>query len=1160
MSESESSSLDLSQAEEDFIQQVLSEYAAIFREIDYEDRAEHDVVPRLINHLFITVLGHDESHYEQENDWNDVIIKDDDGNAVIVIEAKRRSVPVEESRKQGFKYAGERSYVEYFISTNINKFHLYEACDPDHPDAVSHGGFTARPIADINFEGLVNFDTGRAVVSSINIEEYQELLELFRLQREEVADVSKFDNFDLPPGQIDDVTDEDKFQNLLEALEKSINEYFMPFSLRQFDEFHEKLEHLEAQHKQLTDELESVRQDGAADEDEVAELRTQLSELEDEWEPYRRFRNDYEVWEQLSNRTSDNKDENKRIFCRESVYTQINKILFIRIAEDKGLLNQMVSDGGVTQFFDFWEDYASYTGANKDYTDLFAVACDEMTELYEHLYSGSIFDWQLRDGSDLNNTFKKTFWHLNHYNFANVDRDLLGDLYEKHLPKEERKTLGEFYTGTSVVNFILDELDYTPDRPIENKTILDPATGSGTFLVQAANRLVGRLENKGTAKSDPISALETVRENMHGLDINPFAVNIAQINLVFQILDLYTRAKEADPDYTIDNFKIYQTDSLKRGVDSKISGWHSDTVIQRYQRDKEQADAIKSNTYDIVVGNPPYVYYNNIPTGQRETYNKAFENVAHAQYDILILFIYSVKDWLKPGGKVGYITSNKFVNAGYGKELRRRLPRYVWVEEFIDFADTDVFEDAVNYPCVFVMRRKTEEEESKTEEYSFPFVGVKSEMDNVDALLDHVKEHIGEDYTDDYIESFPVLSDSLDAQSWKFIPESDTKVLKAIKDGAEQDLEFEDLCQRVELGIKTGEDDAFVVSQTDIDEYDLEKKIIYPTLVGKDVKRWRQPDAQDYLIYTDPNYGIDNYPNIKRYLDENYRDVLEDRTQVDSWWELREPRRGAADGEPKILTPDIAYYNNFTYDETGNFPLNTCYYATPGADEHYLLGVANSIVMQFYMRMEAPTYRGSFLRYYGNIWGSLPMSRDDDLENAIADKSKEIIDLFNEIDTAQRLVEDPTEVYEKLDVETLPLARHPAVERYELRDTEVGKTAVDGTTLQFQDLTGQIDFFDGQKPMIDLVKTMIRMDSFDSAEHISELALPKDADIAETAVDALVEAEATVEEAKEDAIQLHHELDDLVYDLYGFDDEVKEIIEERTPTPTNPLETRVSKD
>lgn len=1155
-----SPAFELSEPEEDFIQNVLNEYAAIYRETDYEDRPEHDVVPRLIRHVFINVLGHDESDYEQENDWNDVVIKDDDGNTVIVIEAKRRSVDVKNGIDQGLDYAGDRAYVEYVISTNVDEFLIFEACSKDHPDAKTEGGFTARKTGEVNFEGLVNFDTGRAVTSEVDMEEYQEILELFKLKREEVADVGKFNNFELPSGQIDDVTDEDGFQNLLNNLEKCINEYFMTFTLKQFDKFEEQDQELQRKYNQLNSELESVQQDDAADEDEVAELKTQMSEVEAEWEPYRRFKEDYRIWKQLSNRTGDDEDENKRIFCRESVYTQINKILFIRIAEDKGLLNQMVSNGGVTQFFEFWEDYAKYTGQEKDYTDLFEVACDEMTAIYEHLYSGSIFDWQLRDGSDLNDTFKKTMWHLNHYDFTDVDRDLLGDLYEKHLPKEERKTLGEFYTPIQVVNFILDDLDYTPDQPIENKSVLDPATGSGTFLVQAANRLVERLENKGTVDNNPIQALETVQKNLYGLDLNPFAVNIAQINLVFQVIDLYKQAKEEDEDYSIENFKIYQTDSLKRGVDSKISGFHSDAVIQRYQSDKERADAIKSDQYDIVVGNPPYVYYNDIPKGQRETYNTAFENVAHSQYDILILFIYSVKDWLKPGGRVGYITSNKFKNAGYGKELRRRLPRYVFVDQFLDFADTDLFEDAVNYPCIFTMRRKTEDEETNTEEYTFPFVGVQDEMDDADSLLAHIKQHRGEKYSDDYIEAFPVSSDSLDAQSWKFIPKNDTKVLNAIYEGAERDLEFSDLCRQVELGIKTGEDEAFLVSESDIENYDLEEEIIHPVLVGEDVKRWRQPESQEYLIYTDPNYNIDHYPNIKRYLDENYRDVLNDRTQVDTWWELREPRRNAADGEPKILTPDIAYYNNFTYDETGYFPLNTCYHATPGSDPYFLLGVANSTVMQFYMRKEAPTYRGSHLRYYGGIWGSLPMSRSDELEGKVASKSQEIIDFYSEIATAQDVVDAPTYAYEVEDTPTIPLARHPVIKQYELNDTEVGKTRVDAEKLQFQDLTGEIEFFNGNDAIIELTEVLIRMSDFDSAEEIAELPLPESTEDTEIILNRIRYSIETVEESRGDAIELHEELDKLVFDLYEFDDEVREIINRRTPTTTDPLETRVGRD
>lgn len=1148
-------SLDLSDAEESFIQEILNEYAAIYREIDFEDRREPDVVPRIINHLFINVLDHSEDDYEQENDWNDIVFRDDDGNAVIVVEAKRRSVDVEEGIEQGFEYAGERNYVEYFVSTNLDKFWVYQTCDPDHPDAVTYEGYSARKIVDINFESLVNKETGRALTSEVNIDQYQDLLELNKLRREEVADPEKFDNFDLSPSQIQNVATDEGFDNLLDALEKSINEYFMVYSLKRFDEYQERYEQLKQERDQLKSELEDVQSGGATDTDEEAELKRQVSDIEEEWEPYRRFKEDYEVWKQLSNRVGEEEAENKRIFCRESVYTQINKILFIRIAEDKGLLNTMVSNGGVHDFFGFWSDYARYTGPEKDYRDLFDAACDEMMEIYEHLYSGSIFDWELRDGSSLNEIFRKTFWHLNHYDFEDVDRDVLGHLYEQYLPKEERQTLGEFYTPTEVVNFILDRLDYTADRPIEHQDILDPATGSGTFLVQAANRLVERLERKGV---EPKEALEIVQSRLHGLDLNPFAVNIAQINLVFQIVDLYKDVKEDHPHYTIDNFKIYQTDSLKRGINSKLGGFHSDTIVRKYQEDKQRADAIKNDTYDIVIGNPPYVYYNDIPEGDREAYNETFPKAAHRQYDVSILFTDSVRDWLEPGGKVGYITSNKFTTNQYARKLRKNLPRYVFVNEFIDFADAGVFEDAVNYPCVFVMQRKDDEEEGSTEEYSFPFIKVEEDMGDTLELLNHIEEHLGDEYEDEYITGFPVSSESLDEQSWKFIPEDDSKVLSAVHDGADHNRVLEDVCDYIESGIKPGKLHAYLVSDEEIEENELETEIIHPVLKGEDIRRWRKPEPPQKLIYAHPDYDIEDYPNIEEYL-EQYRDELEGRTDVDSWWELREPRPKATNDDKKIIVPKIAYFNNFTFLDGEGYPVTTIYYGVPSNDDDYnfLLGLANSIVMQFYMRMESPKYRGAYLHYYGNIWGEFPLARDSDLEEAIGEKTEEIVEFINSLEDADDILDDPSRIYEDYDVDTLPLTEHPAIESFDLGDVEVGEATVQNNKITFGNLTAEIFFFEEYSEHQELLEMLLEMKSFAVAEELKEIPLPVGDGELDAIMDTLETVGQDIETASEEMRELQEDLDELVLDLYDFGEEERGLIKERTPTPSNPLDTRV---
>lgn len=1155
------SNLDLSDAEKERIRTILNEYAAIYRETDFEDRPEPDVVPRLIHHLFINVLGHDESHYEQENDWNDIIFRDDDGNAVIVVEAKRRSVDVKEGREQGFEYCGGRNYVEYFISTNIDKFYLYKTCSEDEPDAISHGGYTARPIAKINFEGLVNAETGRALISEVDIDEYQDILELNKLRREEVADISKFDQFDLPATQIESVTDDEGFDNLLDALEKSINEYFMPYTLKRFDEFKERHQTLKERRDRLVDELEDVQSGETADEEEVAELRQRISEVGEEWEPYRRFWEDYVVWKQLSNRVGEVEAENKRIFCRESVYTQINKILFIRIAEDKELLNTMVSNGGVHDYFDFWKDYAKYTGPQKDYRDLFDAACTEMMELYEHLFSGSIFDWELRDGNALNEIFKKTFWHLNHYDFEEVDRDVLGSLYEQHLPKEERQTLGEFYTPTEVVNFILDRVEYTADRPIENRDVLDPATGSGTFLVQAANRLVERLENKGV---EPKRALETVQERLHGLDINPFAVNIAQINLVFQVIDLYRDVKEDHPEYTIDNFQIYQTDSLKRGTDTKITGFHSNTVIRKYQQGKQKADSVKSGEYDLVIGNPPYVNYNEIPKGQRETYNSAFkQTAAHRQYDISILFTDSAREWLdqESGGKLAYITSNKFTVNQYGSLLRKKLPRKVFLDEFIDFADTDVFEDATNYPCVFVMRRKTKEEEANTEEYSFPYVEVKESMGDNATLLNHIKEHLGSEYEDEYINAFPVSSTSLEETSWKFIPEADSKVLEAIQNGADHNYFVSDLCEYIESGVKPGKLKAYLVSNEEIEKYGLEEEYIHPVLRGQDINRWRKPIPKQNLIYITSDDDPSNFENIIEYL-EQYKSELEERTQVDTWWEIREPRPSATTDEPKVASPKIFYYTNFTLLEGEGYPTTGVYYGKPKNEDdlYFLLGLTNSIVMQFYVNQESPKYRGSYLQCYGNIWGGMPVARDSEIESKITSKTQEIMEFISNQKRADEILSNPAKVYEDFDVETLPLQDHPAVESFSLGNEDFTSPVVDGTTVKFESLSAEIEFFDGKESYLELFMELVAMKSFGVVEELEDVPLPTPNRNLDDILAKLKEVREEIETAGEQMQELQEELDDLVIDLYDFDDETRELIKKQTEAPTNPLDTRVVKE
>jgi type I restriction-modification system DNA methylase subunit len=651
---------------DEFVENVISEYLDLYTEIQEGERAEHDLMPRLVDHLFINALGWEKSDYTQEDDWNDIRFYDEDRNPAIIVEGKRRDVDVEEGIQQIFRYASETPYARYLISTNVDKFIVYKRCNDTHEKAITHHGVSARKIAEVPFQGICNRASGNAISNDLTLEERQAVKQLYQLRSEEVTNAERYQNFTLTSRQ--DVDTDTGFDNLIDSLRLCLEDYLLPYTLSAFDEFTERYEEFERERRDLQSQIEQLEEIGH-DDSEIATLRNKLSELEDEYEVYQRFHSDYETWVQLSNRQNNDKEENKEVFCRESVYVQLNKILLIRIAEDKDLVNTMVSNGGVHRYFDFWDDYTRYV--SRDYIDLFETASEELSEVYDYLYSRRLFDWEIQSDSDLNDVLQRTLWHLNHFDFENVDRDVLGHLYQEHLPPEERKALGEFYTPTAVVDLILDSVGYTSDKQLEREEydLIDPACGSGTFLVRAAGRLLDRLDKKGVPPRD---AIEVVQQRIHGLDLNPFACHIAELNLLFQVIDLYKDVKDENPEYTLDRFQIYRTDSLRNEAKESLATLQSSAIQRQYREERRRASQIKEREgYGFVVGNPPYVRIQNLAKGPaREEYDDY--DTAHYNYDIYILFIERAAKWLAEDGQLGYIISNKFTENRYGEKIPSR--------------------------------------------------------------------------------------------------------------------------------------------------------------------------------------------------------------------------------------------------------------------------------------------------------------------------------------------------------------------------------------------------------------------------------------------------------------------------------------------------------
>jgi len=234
---------------------------------------------------------------------------------------------------------------------------------------------------------------------------------------------------------------------------------------------------------------------------------------------------------------------------------------------------------------------------------------------------------------------------INRYNFCNVENEIFGYVYENYLKDlylDEKK--GQYFTDPHVVDFMLDQIGYKPadlkkriGKDRQSISIIDPSCGSGTFLYNATNRIVEAFFEGNEPSSKLVE--ELVNENIYGLDIAEFPLYLAEMNILMRMLPLVINERYNNP---IDQkIKVFKTrDSIAEFLDTAIRNTDTDASTEMkkkhgqmslftdvldldydsYMRDKRDLDYLKSSLenrnkipryrFDYVIGNPPYVSYN----------------------------------------------------------------------------------------------------------------------------------------------------------------------------------------------------------------------------------------------------------------------------------------------------------------------------------------------------------------------------------------------------------------------------------------------------------------------------------------------------------------------------------------------------------------------
>lgn len=441
---------------------------------------------------------------------------------------------------------------------------------------------------------------------------------------------------------------------------------------------------------ELRTAMADVREDANATYDEFASVYKEYEAEEAKWkakgglypskrktyEPAIRWNDSIQRWKAIS---SPDPAKARDLFLTETMYVLVNRLLLIRICEDRGIIRPRKLSNGAIQAWITFKGYLNILEAN--FGDLLEEARRDMEAIYPHLFNLDIFDWYKPTKA----VSQHLLYLFNRFNFSNIDRDVIGHLYEQYLDREERKRLGQFYTPVEVVDYILDAVGYKPDEPIEGKLLLDPACGSGTFLVRAASRLIERLRSKGL---DAESVLAQVQGSIFGLDINPFAAHLAETNLLFLVVDLIAEARKRNPEFVVQKFNIYETDTLQDQPQVSAFETQAEEDFETVRHVKERGGRFRAG-FDFIVGNPPYGDI--LKSDFKKQLLMKFSYVS--DYEISQFFIGLCSSLLKGQGSLGFIIPNTlFLNVN-AKRFRMELVTHYQITRFVNLSQISVFID-----------------------------------------------------------------------------------------------------------------------------------------------------------------------------------------------------------------------------------------------------------------------------------------------------------------------------------------------------------------------------------------------------------------------------------------------------------------------------------
>jgi hypothetical protein len=376
--------------------------------------------------------------------------------------------------------------------------------------------------------------------------------------------------------------------------------------------------------------------------------------------------------------------------------------VYTRFCEDNGLLDQPMLAGPGDRLAEARERQTDYFRQHPEESDLSYLRA-AVGRLEEHEATRALVDrhnpMHLASPSADVATELLEFWRridpatgtlVHDFTDEHLDTRFLGDLYQD-LSEQARKDYALLQTPEFIEEFILDHtLDPAIDEyGLAQVRLIDPACGSGHFLLGAFARLLGRWRHQEPGTNVRV-LVERVLGQVHGVDINPYAVAIARFRLVVAALTACRITRLDDtPAWKI---RVATGDSLRFGVqygqgvlagitELALTGTVGEGEFVYEYEDAAELQAILGQRYHAVVANPPYI------TVKDPALNGLYRELWDAcsgKYPLSVPFAQRLFDLAVDGGFAGQITSNSFMKREFGKKLIEQFFSHVDLSLVID--------------------------------------------------------------------------------------------------------------------------------------------------------------------------------------------------------------------------------------------------------------------------------------------------------------------------------------------------------------------------------------------------------------------------------------------------------------------------------------------